>query len=266
MSSNDKQIPRKQRNLNDPIDENNLWDLQDDWDDTEMPDSPYPSDLPKNTAAPPRSTTATLAPEPEKPLDPNPEYQAATDTQASAPQKKLQTIEKITLTLLALALIGAAAWGCIWLNGKNKMAHQSESIQLPAKGQYTTITQLTTTWLSPKQKLGVNMNAVVVPSVHITLDPNNRGEGALRLYFQNSNKESIGDTITIPFSNGKFSNGSNSIEAIASDGFHQEGLFYAYQVENTTPWRIRILEAPSASSPGSEFTEIVNAPVSTKRQ
>ncbi|MFK7909638.1 MAG: hypothetical protein AB8F34_03460 [Akkermansiaceae bacterium] len=356
MDNKDKQASRTTRDISTQLEEENLWDLEDDWDDegqaekqttsesqdsqeTEIPPEQEqeiaeesaepegkpevePEKQPEISTEQPAAEEKNTDPEPadsepedeldedtEQPelaLDEKPKSTAPISLQESSEETKEQSrtseadsvepseeddaapteavggitapatvvlkklslnkTEKITLSALALVLIGCIIWGCIWLGGKNEIANAREAVELPVAGKFATISNLTTIWVNAKEETGINLNAVVVPSVSITLDPDKTGNGALRLYFQNADETSIGDTITLPFEKGQFSNGSNTIEVSASDGFHEEGQYYAYQAEDAIPWRVLILEAPSESSPGSEFIELLNAPVDAKRK
>lgn len=355
MDDNDKQAARKSRDISTQLEEENLWDLEDDWEngDEEAPaeqpspeasdekeDEPsndddiapeeedHPSDddeeeeqeefelpledeeeepLPALDNEPESESTDAIEEEQELEIDedelPSPQdqapisleesYEEIEDTNpaeepspattedspdnetpsdpeapATAALKKLSlsSAEKITLGSLAVILIGLAIWGCIWLRGKNKIANTRETVELPVEGKHATITELTTFWISPEKGPGVNLNAIVVPAVTITLDEETSRSGALRLFFRNADKISIGDPITLPFQNGQFSNGSNTIEVSASDGFHQEGQFHAYQVDGGVPWRVHILESSSVTARGSEFKELLDAPVDAKRR
>lgn len=185
----------------------------------------------------------------------------------AAKKSALNGIEKICLALIATCFLGLTIWGIIWLQNKNKIADTRETVDMPQKGTYATLTELSTFWVTPDKNSGVNLNAVIVPALSLTLDPDTSESGALRLYFRNADKSAIGDTITLEFSGGKFtSNGSSTIEVSASDGFHQEGKFREYQIDTGVPWRVIILEAPSTESPGSEFKALLDAPVSGRRK
>ncbi len=354
MDKKDKQTTRTTRDISTQIEEENLWDLDDDWDDEEVSpdeavqetsavekqepqnvteteevqateDDPteeitdetdefdtdeFASDEPEELPAEEPEELPVQEPEveedpPESKKD-EPEEQSTIslkETAEEAPVEKAATeeapevskdetsdlpdtsvggitapatvalkklslnkTEKIALAAVAAVMIGLLVWGCIWLSGKNKIANTRETVDLPVAGKHATVSGLSTFWITPKSGPGVNLNAVVVPSVTITLDEEASGSGALRLYFQNADKNSIGDPITLSFESGKFPNDSNTIEVSASDGFHQEGQFHAYQVDDATPWRVLILEAPSVDSAGSEFENLVNAPVEAKRK
>ena len=273
MSDNKKKASLQPYTQSKAMDEDQLWDdLQDDWDsDENTPTTSDDQNQSENAAHPQpplEATTPNTAPPTDlaSPASDAPAPDTENNTSEKSPKKTLHYIEKIVLGALAAVLIALTIWACMWLNGKNKLADTQETIQLPAVGQYATISALSTIWISPEKKPGVNQNAVIVPSAKITLDENASSQGALRLYFKNADKTSIGDTITLPFKNGKFSNGSNTIEITASDGFHLEGQFYAYQVDHTAPWRLLILEASDASQSGSQFKTLLNAPVSSQRK
>ena len=176
----------------------------------------------------------------------------------------LSKTEKITLASLAAILLALLLGGIIWLASQEK--NHSTNADLPAKGQYTTITELDTIWITPSKEIKVNIDAFIVPSATITLDPNAKGKAALRLYVENAAQEIIGDPMTAPVHDGKFTNGTNRLEVVFTDGFHAEGQFFAYLEDDTKPWRLIILEAPDESSPRSAFKTLIDTPLSTKRR
>ena len=96
-------------------------------------------------------------------------------------------------------------------------------------------------WRTPPKGTGMNPDAVVVPSAIITLDPDSSGKAALRLYFQNAALEIVGDSMTVTIEDGKFPQGSNHLEVIATDGFHSEGEFFSYQDGDSKLWRLVIV-------------------------
>ena len=306
MDKKDKQTTRTSRDMSIQLEEDNLWDLDDDWDvgadspdsvtqttaeadepkenlteDFQKEDGPAMVEADKSENHPDTDLEETEKETPaERAPDENPQKKSAgevTDISektvkgtavADTTTKKhsLNTIEKVTLAALAAVMIGLLVWSCIWLSGRNKIANTREKVELPVVGQQATITALSTFWVTSKNSQGVNREAVVLPAITITLDEIASKNGALRLFFKNADDKSIGDPISLSFENGKFSNDSNTIEVSASDGFRQEGQFHAYQVDEAKPWRVLILEAPSADSLGTEFIELIDAPVDARRE
>ena len=306
MDKKDKQTTRTIQDVSIQLEEENLWDLDDDCDIGE--DSPESATQTTTEADEPkenltedfqkkdRSAMAeankaenhpdTGLEETEKEIpakkasDEDPQPKSA-EKVTDIPQKtvkdtavadtatkkySLNAIEKITLASLAAVMIGLLVWSCIWLSDRNKIANTREKVELPIVGQQATITALSTFWITSKNGQGVNLEAVVLPAVTITLDETASKNGILRLFFKNADDKSIGDPVSLSFKNGKFSNDSNTIEVSASDGFHQEGQFHAYQVDEAKPWRVLVLEAPSVDSLGSEFMELIDAPVDARRE
>jgi len=178
------------------------------------------------------------------------------------PLKKLSlsSTEKIALSAIAAIFIGLTIYGYIWLRGKNNDAVTADTLELPVEGKHATITEFSTFWKSPGKAPGIKLGAVVVPAASITLSDDSNS-GALRIYFRNATQDSIGDPITISFQNGKFENGTNTIEVSASDGFHLKGDFHAYQMDSSLAWKVDVLEAGSSSATGSGYTILFDTPV-----
>ncbi|MEJ6573343.1 MAG: hypothetical protein QNL01_08165 [Akkermansiaceae bacterium] len=178
------------------------------------------------------------------------------------PLKKLSlsSTEKIALSAIAAIFIGITIYGYIWLRGKNNDAVTADTLELPVEGKHATITEFTTFWKSPGKAPGIKLGAIVVPAASITLSDDSN-TGALRIYFRNATQDSIGDPITISFQNGKFKNGTNSIEVSASDGFHLKGDFHAYQMDKSLAWKVDVLEASSSAATGSSYTILFDTPV-----
>ncbi|MBT8043742.1 MAG: hypothetical protein KJO79_02225, partial [Verrucomicrobiae bacterium] len=179
------------------------------------------------------------------------------------PFKKLglKPAEKITLSAIALLFIGMTVWGIIWLKQKNNDAVAKDELELPVEGQFATITEFESFWQSPGDSPGIKLGAVVVPAANITLGEGS-SSGALRVYFRNSKKDSIGDPITIAFKDGTFSNDSKSIEVSATDGFHLKGDFHAYQMDSSMAWEVEVLEAENSMVAGSGFKSIIKTTLS----
>ncbi len=179
------------------------------------------------------------------------------------PLKKLglKPVEKIALSLIALLFIGITVWGIVWLKQKNNIAKTDNELTFPMAGNYATVGAFSTYWKTPGDTPGINNEAVIVPAASITL-ADGSSSGALRVFFRNTAKESIGDTITVVFKNGTFTNGEKTIEVSATDGFHLKGDFHAYQMDDSQAWEVEVLEAENASVPRSSFKTIINTTMS----
>lgn len=178
----------------------------------------------------------------------------------------LSTAEKIALAAFALMFAGLAIWGYVFLHAQNNLGKTEAGLKLPIKGDYATISGFNTFWQAAGDSTGVRLGAQVVPAASITLSDESSGSGAFRVYFRNADKNSVGDPITIPFEDGKFSNGEKSIKVSASDGFHQEGDFNAYVLDRALAWRVQLLEAGSATASGSDFEEVLETIVEPVRK
>lgn len=188
---------------------------------------------------------------------------------------KLTVIEKISLTMVAVALLGLAVYSYAWLRGKN-IDQDGRSIDLPHEGKHITITKLSTFWKTVGNTPNIKMGAKVIPSLQVSLDPEASTTGALRVYFQDTDNNRIGDTITIAFKDGKLTNENNSSVVItengitanitASNGFHQEGDFSAYMLDPKLAWEVHLSEAHSPTASGSDFKEILTSKISPIRK
>ncbi|BDS08091.1 hypothetical protein NT6N_31310 [Oceaniferula spumae] len=198
----------------------------------------------------------------EEPTQPIPAESAA----AEFKKPSLSSIEKISLSAFVVVFLGLAIWGYMFLHERNNLGKPETTLNFPVKGKHTTVSDFHTFWQSPEDAQGIKLGAKVIPGASITLDDDSNGSGALRIYFLNAEKNTAGDTVTISFSDGKFSNGKKTIEVLATDGFHQEGDFSAYVLDHTLAWRIRVLEADSANASGDDFSEIIDTVIEPVRR
>jgi len=194
-----------------------------------------------------------------------------------SPLKKssLSSAEKITLATLTIVLIGLGIWGYVFLYEKNNLAETEATLNLPVKGQYATVTKLSTYWISAGKAAGIKLGVAVVPVAKITLDDASTS-GALRIFFRDAEKNRVGDPITISFQDGQFADSNKTNITIAdsgstatvsaTNGFQVESAFSAYQMDSTLTWRVHVLEADSSSATGSKFEELFNTRVEPKRQ
>ena len=335
MDNSNQNTPRKSHDINNQIEEDALWELEDDWEDVEeavaddtndeTPDSHQDEleDQPLTTeqAATEEEEEVQEASEEEPPVQPEtqeddqvdhaeevpldsedrediPEEETETQQETEAAQIEeaapaendlaenqdsdseapaveqdepseartklsLNSTEKITLAAMAALFLGLAVWGYVWLRGKNEDANTKAALELPVTGKHATITEFGTFWKPAGKAPGIKLGAVVVPAASITLGKESES-GALRIFFRNAAGESIGDTITIRFTSGKFENGKESIEVSASDGFHLKGDFHAYQMDESLAWKVHVLEADSDSGAGSSYQKLLETQVEPK--
>ena len=223
--------------------------------------------LPPETPAPSESLSQAV----ETPAQPTTQTPVQTTAQHTArPRVRLSLVEKLALAAIAVLLIGAATW---LLRSFQKNIPTSPSavdkITFPVKGQYSSIIDAATFWREPRRggpaADSARAEARLIPVLKLKIQ--GPGQGALRVFFRNELGDPIGDSITRPFSNGRFTaNDSPEIEIPATAGFDDEGMYAAYRASRTTPWRIHIYEGPDAKASFQEFRKLLEVPISTTRQ
>lgn len=192
----------------------------------------------------------------------------APEEPATDPIKKvsLSLIEKVSLGLIAISLLGLAVWGYMFLYKQNNLSNLETKLDLPVEGKFATISDFKTFWQNPEGLTGIKLGARIIPTASITLSEGENHSGAFRVYFINAKEESVGDTITITFDQGKFDNGKNIIEVSATDGFHREADFNGYILDESLAWRVRVLEADSVNASGSDFKQLLETTVDPIRE
>ncbi len=279
------------------VEENELWDLDSSWDEEEVKpteevtpaEQPSPATLiaaipaqaqetaPVELTSEPTISTAFPAQTPDllekiakphtaniptpnhniaKP-EPHPEKDTPETIPDAAQKSGLSIVEKIALSTLAIAFLGLAIWGYSFLRKQNKLADDTPELKFPIKGEYTTISSLDTFWKKNQDLPDTNSQAIAVPAVNISISESRSDSGAMRIYFRNSDKENVGDPLTIPINNGQFSNGEKSIEITATDGFSYEGAFNAHVIDRTLLWRVQILESATLNGRSDDFKKII---------
>ena len=292
MSNSDNQDFNNDSKPISRLEEDELWDLEEDWDGADES-----TDIPPVEDVPPAEVDPSL--QSEEPMDLVPTdnqgdqdtfadpatISPAQKTEASAPKADeeneelqkptspgLSLIEKATLAVLAAALLGLAIYSYTWLYKKNLTAEEAK-LELPVQGDFITISNFSTHWTE-----GTGNSTKILPVASITLDPEANATGALRIYFRNAESNIIGDPITLAVSNSKFvvtqshnikiSDDGATAEIISSDGFNQEGDFSAYVLDKNMAWKAFVFEADRASAPGREFEEheIISVNIDAKRK
>lgn len=197
--------------------------------------------------------------------------QNATRRRRSIPWSKLITAiqnklslsrpEKIALVSIAFIFLCLTVWAGFWLKQKNHLAGGNRDVELPSRGAYATISNFSSYWKRCGDTPGIKIGAVAIPAATITLRKDS-SSGALRFYFRDSNKESVGDPVTMSFQNGIFSNGSHTVEITASDGFHSQVDFDTYQLGTMESWELEVLEAIGEMEPRANFSLLFKTVIS----
>ncbi len=173
----------------------------------------------------------------------------------------LNRAEKIALTIIASVFLALTVWATIWLQQKNRLANDSVVFKLPAKGNHAYLRSCSSYWKTVDNTAGIKRGAIAVPAATITLDDHSPS-GALRVYFRDARMNTVGDPITIGFQDGLFSNGKNSIEISASDGFHNRVDFDSYQLGTVGAWRLEVLEASGEMEARANFSLLFTTTIS----
>jgi len=169
--------------------------------------------------------------------------------------------EKIALISIAIIFLGLAVWAGFWLRQKNHLASGNQGRELPSKGAYATISNFSSYWKRCGDTPGIKIGAIAIPAATITLRKDS-SSGALRFYFRDSSMKSVGDPVTMSFQNGLFSNGNDTIEITASDGFHNQVDFNTYQLGTTGAWELEVLEAKGDMEPRANFSLLFKTVIS----
>ena len=178
-------------------------------------------------------------------------------------------LEKIGLISLGGVLLGIGIWWLTGLLSSVRTTNLDEGFpDLPAKGEFTEISNIVSFWRKPVREGAsadvATADTVYIPVVEITLEESQ--SGVLRVIFRDSEGNFIGDTITRSFSGGNFNDtGSDTAEFAATDGFHQASAFNDYRVGDDR-WTAEIFEGPSVNAAGSRFTQILTTPLFPKQR
>lgn len=230
--------------------ENELWDLDQSYHE-DLPSAPLLAKVKHSQNQPSGGNNTDTKTKP--PIE-------STQAKSRASKAKLSIIEKLALTSFALMLLCGGAVGYLWLYKKNKLAEISYTLDLPVKGQYSTIKKFSSYWKDASKLNDINNNTFAVPSVSITLDKKSTS-GVLRFYFSHK-EEIIGDPISVNFKDGLFEDGTNSLEVYATNGVASKNNLLAYQLEPHINWQVSILEAKNRNVKGSEFKLLARTNIS----
>ncbi len=231
------------------------FDDLDNWDDNEpapvvvipekMPEPPKPSapvfekisPVPAPSAAPQTNDAdefAPVVPANAKPI-------------SLRPHLSLSKVERIGLVaLLVLLLIGGLGL-VVSLNRLPSEADRAKANDFPIKGQHIQIAAAETYWRVPKTSDTVRRGTAFIPVVRLTTG---EGGAAIRVFFRNPEKESIGDAVT------RSVQGGQTLEISATAGFEDDGMFAAYRTGQSKPWIIDVYEAPSVNSANNAYKKL----------
>ena len=249
--------------------EEDLWDIEDDWDEKEIAvegtaENPTTEDPPATDSTVTENEPAPATEEAaEQTKDP-----ASTEKPASkdAPTEgikmpNLSGIEKIGLSIVTILFLGLSIWGYVFLRQQNNLGDKEIVLEFPLQGKHLTLSNLETFWVRAEGKSGIKIGAVVIPAATITLAEESQQSGSLRVYFYNESDTSVGDPVALSFTNGQFPNGKKSISFSASDGFHEEGDHSSYGLNREDLWHIKIAEAGTVNAPSADFTQLLETSI-----
>jgi len=178
------------------------------------------------------------------------------------PHLKLSKLERIgLLALLALLLLGGLGIVIFSLNRLPTSSSLVKTNDFPIEGKLITIETANTYWREPITDGAdietVRRGAKLLPVVKLTVS---KGSAAIRVFFRNGDRESIGDAVTRSIGAG------STLEVAATAGFEDVGMHAAYRTGQTVPWTIEIYEGTSVNSPSSEFKKMFEMSISTERR
>ena len=259
MSKNDNN-PASNKQGTPPLQaEDDLWDLDIDTEVTAPVKNTPPTPKPKEKEVKPAvNEFKETAPKTAKPKG---NELTTEETETYSGKRSLSIIEIFSLLVFFAVLLSAAIYSYSWLVKQNKLMVYEQPYELPAAGKYATIKEFSTYWKSRDDLERIKSGVAFLPIANIILSDKS-ATGALRVRFYNEESKLIGDNITLPFKNGKFSNGKSEIEVVASDGFKTDYEFTAYQLEPQKPWEIVVLEAENEQIRGQDYKEVMRSWVS----
>lgn len=182
------------------------------------------------------------------------EKDSSRDTPDLVGNTPLSSLEKGSLVVVIALLIGAVAWGLATFYD-----HAPEGTLIvfdedfPVEGNFVAVDEIETYWRKPirigvNADRGVKLNAVLIPCARIKLTGS--GSAAIALSFQNSEKELIGDPVSLEVKDGKFlKNGSDEIIISSTAGFTQIAEINSYSYGDIPPWSLLIVESEPGTSP-----------------
>lgn len=182
---------------------------------------------------------------------------------------RLETILSLAFLLL---LIGGGFWGAqIFRHHVQAETDPYSKPKFPAKGALALIESAETYW-RPPVKEGPDADptqreVILIPVIDVTLGSCAAPSGVIRVLFYNDKGEIVGDTITRPYRDSRFTSTDSSTASFPSTtGFISFGEQEAYRAYLGKPWSIRVYEGPDETSPSSAFKLLFTTPISTKRK
>lgn len=247
------------------------FDELDHWDESEpaaVPEKAEPAPAPPTE--PPVVAETPPSPEAVNPpvatADDKEEFSPSTRAETAAPLSRprlgLSKLERIGLIgLLALLVIGG---GVVFLNAIGNLPSSSafeEELEFPIEGKHVAALSAETFWRVPvttgEKRDTVRRGTEMIPVVALQT---RGGAGAVRVFFVNSEGNRVGDAVIRPVSSERV------LDIAATAGFEEAWMYDAYRTGNGKPWKIEVFEAPSASSPVSDFKLLFEMNVSSERR
>ena len=181
-----------------------------------------------------------------------------------------------TETILSLAflmlLIGGGFWGMqLFQQNVQTESDPYAEPKLPAAGRLATIQSAETYWRVPitdgPDADTTQREVILIPVIDLTLGSGTSPQGVIRVMFYNERGEIVGDTITRPYRDNRFTRNDSSTASFASTtGFTTFGEQEAYRAYLGKPWSIRVYEGPDETAPSSAFQLLFSTPISTRRK
>lgn len=167
--------------------------------------------------------------------------------------KPVSTIEKISLALTIVLLIGIFAWGVSMFY---RDAPEGELVtfdeDFPIQGENVTVESVDTWWRKPVRTgenadPGVVIDVNLIPCARVKISDGD--STTLQISFRDDEENLVGDTINLVVSGGKFErNGGDEIVVNSTSGFTNPSRLNAYANEDIDPWSLTITENSSGSS------------------
>ena len=174
----------------------------------------------------------------------------------------LTQMEKIGMGAFLVLLLGVAAF--FLTQGIYKLPEEPKLLGsggFPVTGRMCSITDAETYWRKPITEGAhpdrVRRGTQLIPVLKISLT---QGKGAIRILFRNADHDLVGDGITHAV------NGATTLEIPATAGFEEMGMHTAYRTNESKPWNVEVLEAPSTESPTSQFKKIYESHISAEQR
>lgn len=178
------------------------------------------------------------------------------------PHLGLSKTERIGLvTLAGLLIISAIVISISTLKRLPTEPAQVKATDFPIKGKLVTILSADSYWRAPIME-GKNIDTFrrgtqLLPVVDMKISG---GPAAIRVFFRNSDREVVGDTVSRTVQTG------TNVQVAATAGFEDIGMHAAYRTGRSKPWTIEVYEAPAENSPGQDFKKLFEMTISTNRR